>query len=414
MPTLYPFQRKATAHCRAHLAKGKRTVLVSPTGSGKTVMAGAIAESYRNPLALGHTVALRSQLSERLCRAMTVQQLCMSGWPKGAEWPDLIVWDECHHSASEEWSLLARFFKNVPILGLTATPQRADGRGLGIFDEMVVAAQYSELIELGLLVPARVLGPSEVSDEARPDPVDAYNRHAPGTQAFFFASSIEQAEDIARRLGKTASPWHSEMGWADRKRLLKAFSEGRLKQLTTVDALTEGIDVPEAETLVSSRSFAHVSGFLQACGRVLRAAPGKTHATIIDLTAASYLQGHGSPTEDRIYSIDGRGIERRAGRRTFPHNSYWEEKDLPEYKAELVTLFDLPSKADRLRYRARLRELASKQGHTDDVVSRAWSILFGAGSAEEESTREEEKEEARGGARQARRRKAHPEATVQV
>jgi superfamily II DNA or RNA helicase len=79
-----------------------------------------------------------------------------------------------------------------------------------------------------------------------------------------------------------------------------------VRVLTNVNTLTEGVDVPEARTCILARSFGHVGGYLQAAGRVLRAAPGKESAVVVDLTGATIR--HGLPTTDRTYSLSGRAI----------------------------------------------------------------------------------------------------------
>ncbi len=92
----------------------------------------------------------------------------------------------------------------------------------------------------------------------------------------------------------------------DRANAIRDMERGDVRLLVNCVALGEGTDIPSAEVCILARKCGHVGIFLQICGRVLRPAPGKASATLIDLTGASMK--HGLPTSDRVYSLDGRGI----------------------------------------------------------------------------------------------------------
>lgn len=375
---LREFQRKAVVKTLRWLRGGQAVCLVSPTGSGKTVMAQAIAGQYQRTLCVVHTRALLRQAERRLGRAATIQQLLRSGPPPSVQHPELVIWDECHHSASDEWSKLTEMFQRAALLGLTATPQRGDGRGLECFDRMVVAAQYSELLDMGALVRCRVFIPEEQIDGSDPDPVNAYRKYAKGTRVLFFVRSIDQANAIARRLGSSFSAWHYQMPWSARAKAMKAFGELKLLGLVTVDALTEGFDVPSVETIVLSRPCEHVGTFLQIVGRGLRIAPRKEQLVLLDLSRASMR--HGSPTADRTYSIHGRGISDPL--EATPPVARADEEDRDEritHDARLIEVFDW-SRADEARRekaKADLHRLAAARGFDPATADKAAQRLFG-------------------------------------
>lgn len=335
-------------------------------------MAQAIASKFSSPLCIVHTKALERQATQRLGRTYTIQKLLKSGWPRGMEMPGIVCWDEAHHSASDEWHKLAAMFPEARLLGLTATPQRADGRGLQLFEKMVVATQYSHLIEEGMIVPARVFIPEDEVDGSDPDPVNAYLKYAPGTRALFFLRSIEDAERAAQRLGAGYEPWHCEVPWTRRNRLMKDFQHSKVRGLVTVDALTEGFDVPGVETIVLGSPCEHVGTYLQRVGRGLRAFEGKSHLILLDLCSAS--QRHGSPTADRVYTIDGVGIEEAAlcsgTRETL------ERSERGEYDARFIEVHDWDSPASREKAKAMLNALAKRRGYSQRAANLAAKSLF--------------------------------------
>jgi superfamily II DNA or RNA helicase len=212
---------------------------------------------------------------------------------------------------ANDWRGLADAYPGVPCVGLTATLQRADGEPLGdIFDVLVVAASYSELVRDGFLVPATVLRPERsLGDDLAQDPVDAWIAHSGNAQTFMFAARVAIALDWERRLrdlGIRAATIHATTPAADRRESLAAFRAGAVRVLCNVGTLTEGVDVPEASCVVLARGFGHVGQYLQVVGRVLRTAPGKSAALVIDLTGTSHR--HGLPNDDRVYSLGERPI----------------------------------------------------------------------------------------------------------
>lgn len=313
MLKLRDYQEKAVAGVNLMWETGDRCVcLVAPTGSGKTVMGQALAAQFAHPLWICHRRELVNQAQARLgpsVQVVTVQKLLRSGdRPTG----DALILDECHHMVSEEWGKVAAHYDSQPVVGLTATPERSDGRPLGdMFSNMVVAATYSELIEAGHLVPARVFRPKESlpSGQLAKDPIDAYREHGNNGQGFLYVGrvphAIEQAE-IFNAAGIGTAAIVATTPKNERDEIFADFAAGGRQILSNVYTLTEGVDVPEASVCILARRCSHQSIFLQMAGRVLRPAPGKEVATVIDLSGITHI--HGLPTEDRIYSLKGTAI----------------------------------------------------------------------------------------------------------
>lgn len=216
---------------------------------------------------------------------------------------DEILVHNCHHYAASEWKKAI----DVPgrALGLTATPERSDGRPLDCFDTLVAGPKYSELIAAGHIVPCKVFRPDEaLARGIAQDPVRAYEAHGEGKQGFVFAPTVGVAHEWAqafREAGHPADVIEADTTPDERAALLKQFRDRRLRLLVNVYVLTEGVDVPAAEVCLLGRGCGHVSPYLQMVGRVLRPAADKEYGILIDLAGASYQ--HGLPTQDREYSL---------------------------------------------------------------------------------------------------------------
>ena len=231
----------------------------------------------------------------------TVQTLLSRKKPNA----DILILDECHHYVAEEWSQVVAAYPSSRVLGFTATPTRSDGKPLGnLFQEMVVAAHYPELIQAGHLVRCKVIRPNDFRPNLAMSPVDAYLKYSPGEQAIAFCRLKDGAKDLAAEFQKRGiSSQHitSETKPLDRARIIQDFKDKKFTVLTNVFCLTEGFD-STCPVLILCRGVGHVSSYLQMCGRVLRPGPGKERAIIIDLPGVSHV--HGMPTQRRHYSLE--------------------------------------------------------------------------------------------------------------
>ena len=188
MADLRPYQYDVMARVEAAIAAGHRhPLLVAATGAGKTVIAAAIVKAYadcsRRVLFFSHRREITKQTCEKLFALGIDAGIIQAGWPgrpcqsvqvasiqtlhaRGELPPaDLVIVDEAHHARAASYQAVLAKYPNAVLLGLTATPCRKDGRGLGnVFDVLVECPQVDELIGLGFLVPTVVYGP--------PSPID--------------------------------------------------------------------------------------------------------------------------------------------------------------------------------------------------------------------------------------------------
>lgn len=299
-------------------------LIVSPTGTGKSVILAEIAlrEAAAGGMALvvAHRHELLGQLSNKLREAFlspeinvlvrSIQELRNQPPIEGVT---LLLWDEAHHCMGDDWMRLrTEQYPRARLAGFTATPERGDGRGLSLFKRIVQTISVKDAIAQGYLVPPVVLRPDRAlgPGELAMDPVDAYLKHARGTKAIAFFPTVQLAIEAACRYRETvpaAAVW-GDMPAKDRLAVLQRFARGELLVLTSVNVLTEGFDVPETECCVLARGFGTSGGYLQAVGRVLRPAPGKTRGLVLDLRGCSHE--HGEPDDERTYHLAGRGIRR--------------------------------------------------------------------------------------------------------
>lgn len=302
--------------------------------SGKTRMGVELALSFAGRgLWLAHRTELIEQAAVRLREAglqvgmispeyepdpwaqvqvASLDTLVARGVRPAADW---VIHDECHHAMAETYDAVLESYRSKILVGLTATPQRRDGRALSHrFDALVVAATYSELLRLGHITPCRVFRPDEYmgSDLAR-SPLEAYRDVSVLLQGhpltFAFAQTVELAQKYALDFSDSGIPsaaLTAKTSDDERKEILDRFRAGNIRVLWNVYVLTEGVDIPQARVCLLARGVSHAGPFIQMCGRVLRPHEGKTDSVLLDLSGASHL--HGFPTADRDYALDGRPI----------------------------------------------------------------------------------------------------------
>lgn len=360
--SLRPYQEQGVAEIRLRYMQGWNSVLfVLPTGGGKTVCFSYIAEQaskkgnricilvHRDELveqtslslsALGvHHGIIAARYSMDLSHGVQVASVWTLARRLHRIPPDffqLIIVDEAHHAVAGSWASVIAHYSSARVLGVTATPERLDGKGLkGAFDGMVLGPDAAWLTAQGFLSPARIFAPPSRLDTSKlrvrmgdfrmddaedqlqqggamGDAVTHYLRHIfPGT-AIAFCCSVAHAEAVAeafRRQNIRARSIDGAMDKAERRRLIQALGTGEVQVLTSCMIISEGTDVPSVTGAILLRPTQSVSLYLQMVGRCLRPAPGKTHAIINDHVGNSLR--HGLPTDPREWSLEGRTKKQR-------------------------------------------------------------------------------------------------------
>ena len=379
---LRPYQQQVITEVYQAWEEGAQNVVAQlATGAGKTVIfSHIIAQHCGYAIAIAHRVELVSQISLTLARhgirhniigqksgireivSIHMSELGRSFYdpsartavagvdtlirmPPDTGWfrlIDLVVQDEAHHVLkNNKWGTAAALFPNARGLYPTATPLRADGRGLGrhadgIADIMIIGPSMRELINVGYLSDYRIFAPPSdlnldhvaitSTGDFNPhtlrdavhkshivgDIVEHYLKIAPGKLGVTFAVDIEAASQIAaefRAAGVPAEVVSSKTPALLRSQIMRRFRERKILQLVNVDILGEGVDVPAIEVISMGRPTASFGLYCQQVGRALRPKPDGERAIIID--HAGNVTRHGLPDAPRSWSLNRRGKRSR-------------------------------------------------------------------------------------------------------
>lgn len=353
--TLRPRQTQAINDIRAAYRSGYRApILCAATGFGKTHTS---AEIIRSALEKGRTVWFLAHLREILedtanrLRSVNIPfGEIAAGRPREYERrvqvvsvqtavrrtdlpsPDLVIVDECHLAAAKTYKVVLGKIGNPPLLGLTGTPCRLDGKGLDqIFDEIVPTCGTNALIKEGLLAPIKYFAPHRPDltglrmqagdykqqdiDNAmdRPtitgDVIRHYQKHCDGKRAVAFCTSIKHAQHVAAEFqaqGYNALAISGKSTRAERGEALRRLRDGTLQVVCNAQLWVAGVDVPQIECIILLRPTKSLTFYLQSIGRGLRMSPksGKKHLTVLD--HAGSIFEHGPPDMERKWSLQGR------------------------------------------------------------------------------------------------------------
>lgn len=353
MLTLRPYQETLVDDARVALRQYKQIILQAPTGAGKTAitvyMMSRAAEQGKKAMFIVHQNELLSQTSRALWRQKLEHGMIASGkvisqlpvqvasvqtlvnrLPLVIK-PDLIIIDEAHRSAASTYQKVLEYFPNAMVIGLTATPQRTDGKGLDdLFNAIVTGPTIKQLMDAGFLSRYEIFAPAIQADlstvkttagdynkgdlEAaldKPtitgDAVRHYKQLTPGKRCVVMCATIKHAEHVAGRYNDAGVPAVSIDGGmtnAEREKILQQFAAGEILVITNVQLLIEGVDIPAIEVVQWLRPTKSLIVYLQGIGRGLRPADGKDKLIILD-HVENWLR-HGLPCDEREWSLEGK------------------------------------------------------------------------------------------------------------
>jgi len=348
---LRPYQQQAISDLRMAYRSGAHApLLVAPTGAGKTIILAAITQAAagrgRRILILVHRRELIRQTSAKLTNADVNHGIIAAGFVPSdhpvqvasvqtlarrlqqQHWqPDLIVIDEAHHAiAGSTWANVISYWPDSLLLGVTATPIRQDGRGLGaMFDRLVLGPSTADLMAAGHLTRVKLYAPPQVADltgirtragdyandqaaaaMTKPtvtgDAITHYKRIAASQPAIAFCCNVNHATTVCDAFNAAGISAATLLGdTTDRDALVARFAGGELQVLVTVDVVSEGFDCPGAAVAILLRPTQSEGLYLQQVGRVLRPAPGKAAAIILD--HVGNVHRHGFPDDHRDWSL---------------------------------------------------------------------------------------------------------------
>jgi DNA repair protein RadD len=284
---LRPYQDDDLAQIKDALIKYRRVVYAPATGGGKTMifayLIGMCLRKNNRVLVLVHRRELLQQALDKLARFGIKAGVIAAGWPPD---PDklvqvasvqtlarrlgqlpaaaLVIVDECHHAVAGQWKAILEHYADKYILGVTATPERLDGRGLAeLFEFLVIGATTAQLVTDGFLadlqvftgqVPdlgsvktiagdyaVRALSDVMEQDVLLGDAVEHYRRHADGLAAICFCCTRKHAQRVAEQFkaaGYRAASVDGSMATKERDGIITGLATGALQVVTSCDLIS--------------------------------------------------------------------------------------------------------------------------------------------------------------------------------
>ncbi len=338
----------------------KRVCLVAPCGAGKTVLMAWIAlqaslKRLRVLFAV-HRQELIAQSSQTLANAGIHHGVIAPRQKTGPEHiqvgmvmsiakrlerleePDVIIFDEAHHAAANTWKKIIEAYPKAYIIGLTATPERMSGQGLGdIFQSLVVGPNVKQLIEWGNLAPFRYYAPpiradfsklrvkygEYVKDDVETEmnrseiignAIEHYRKLADGKKAICYCAGRAHSEHTAAMFTKNGIPAlhiDGETPDIERKKAITAFRSGEIKVLCNVDLISEGFDVPSMEAVILLRPTKSLTLHVQQSMRPMRPDENNPEKVAVIIDHVGNVYRHGLPDEERFWTLATREKQER-------------------------------------------------------------------------------------------------------
>jgi DNA repair protein RadD len=355
------YQTQALNHLRTLIHDGyRKLLLVAPTGSGKGTLATMMVEGSvrlgRRSLFLCNRRNLVHDLSRRLTRLGLAHGVIMAGVERASspvqvasidtlrnlkDKPpaELIFLDEAHFAVSEGWTAILRMYPDACVVGMTATPIRLDGRGLGkVFQVMVECPGVAALTRMGYLVPTRVFGavppdlrgvrkekddwngPQLAEATNRPqlvgDIVDHWLRIAEQRPTVAFACDVNHSQHITEKFlaaGVPAKHVDAYTPDAERDATWTALMSGELKVVSSIGIISYAWDCPPVSCAILARPTESEQLYLQQVGRILRPFATKRDAIVLD--HAGNTVRHGFVDAERKWSLDDEVLATRRAER---------------------------------------------------------------------------------------------------
>lgn len=333
--TLRPYQEEARTKIKDEWDKGnKKTLLVLPTGCGKTIVFAMIAADMvkkgKRVLILAHRAELLEQAADKIrkstgliCSVEKAEESCIGSWFMitigsvqtlqkekrlsrfNNEHFDVIIVDEAHHCISDSYQRVLNYFNTANVLGVTATPDRGDMRNLGqYFESLAFEYTLPKAIKEGYLSPIKALtiplkldlsgvamqsGDFKVGDLGTA--LDPYleqiakemSNYCKGRKTVVFLPLVKTSQKFTELLNQAGFRAAEVNGNSDdRAEILKDFDENKYNVICNSMLLTEGWDCPSVDCVIILRPTKVRSLYSQMVGRGTRLYPGKENLLLLD------------------------------------------------------------------------------------------------------------------------------------
>lgn len=329
-----PYQEQAQTAIFNEWEKIDRTLLVLPTGCGKTVVFAKVAEECvrkgQRVLILAHRGELLEQASDKInkftglvCATEKAEETCIGSWYRivvgsiqslmrtkrlskfSDDYFDVIIIDEAHHCLSDGYQKVLKYFENAKVLGVTATPDRGDMKNLGnYFESLAYEYTLPKAIKEGYLSPIKALtiplkldissvgiqtGDFKAGDIGNAlDPylyqiAEEMKKYCKDRKTVVFLPLVKTSQKFMNILNKNGFRAAEVNGSSkDRAEILKDFENDKYNVLCNSMLLTEGWDCPSVDCIVVLRPTKVRSLYSQMVGRGTRLCKGKDHLLLLD------------------------------------------------------------------------------------------------------------------------------------
>ena len=357
------YQDDMIVNTRIALRSHRRVLLQAPTGAGKTVIASYMLDNVSKKNKKGWFICHRRELVDQTAKTFEKFGIdfgfVAAGYPQNfyqpiqicsidtlknrldkVPHPDFCIWDEAHHVGAKGWERVMAALPDAYHVGLSATPERLDGKGLDkSFDFLVPGPQTSWLIENQFLAEYKLysipgvdrsqlhtqMGDFVKSESAREmgkpritgDIIAHWKKHGQEKLTLGFAVNVNHSIFLAEQFNAAGIPAAHVDGNTEtsrRKNILRELAKGKNKVIFNVGLFGEGYDIAANSgmdvtigCIIDAAPTQSLCAWLQRCGRTLR--PQNGYAVILD--HAGNAVSHGLPCNNRSWTLEGREGSRR-------------------------------------------------------------------------------------------------------
>ena len=357
MINLRDYQQQVIDDTRAAMRRHRRVLIQAPTGAGKTVLASYMMQAILEKGGTGYFICHRRELVDQTAMTFDAAGIpygyIAAGYPKTPEagiqicsidtlknrlddnsHPRVCIWDEAHHLGAEGWRRVHDHYSKAWHVGLSATPERLDGKGLeGQFDVIVKGPPIEDLIEQGYLAQYKIFsipgvdmtGVKSKMGEYVPGQAAAamdrpiimgnivghWQKRAADKLTIAFGVTIKHSRSICAAFqshGIMALHLDGRTPKDERRQALRAFARGDVRVISNVGLFGEGFDAAANSGMdvtvgcvIDAAPTQSLGRWLQRCGRALR--PQRSPAIILDHCGNALR--HGLPCEPREWSLKG-------------------------------------------------------------------------------------------------------------
>jgi superfamily II DNA or RNA helicase len=368
---LRPYQTKAVSDLRLAISRARTAMLQMPTGGGKTAIFSAItsmadkldkkvwivaprnelvkqasAHLFRHHVSHGKITSTSTEslaYSVHVASRDTLNRRIKAG--KIKNWPDLVFIDEAHLALDSQIKLAENLPPECKIIGVTATPERLDNRGLSeLYDSLIEGPSILELVQLGFLTNVKYFNPpivgldklhrkgndydedelAELLERKRVfgDAINHYKKYAEKKPTLVFCRSVKASKETADRFQAAGYNFVSidgEMSYTERGKILDDLGSRAIDGVVSCDLATYGLDVPPIECIIMLRPTMSLPLYMQMLGRGLRPYVDektgyvKTHCVILDHVEnrRQFFGADGHPFERIDWNFDGETKRKR-------------------------------------------------------------------------------------------------------